>query len=392
MTSAHVDLVQIATWTGDTGLLNQFVDTGIALPAAGIDALVVQASGRTSAVFSEERLNTLERAAAGDEVTPANSLPLSEIGVSLDFVTNLGCSAPTSAAPWGTLLIAYRNGGTNTVTLWHLEPADVTTAELTADTAARLAPPLTAETRGRYLQQSPTGETLVFAADPPPIPAGDAYATPEAYRARNRSSEQDDDLVAEALTASARHLDWMLGLCPGGLSPLPERTLTFWPRRRPSRVLWPRDAEGRLWPLRDISTIAFDYAGTGTPERTVTFADCDWIVGHPHNSPPWRSLRILEAHRDAPYSVWPSDPGTATLVASPGHDTTPPSAVELVIHTAREILDGHLGGAAAVFAALDDPVAMNTPMAALWRNLKREHGVGRPSLAGVVASAASRPR
>ena len=168
--------------------------------------------------------------------------------------------------------------------------------------------------------------------------------------------------------------------------------MTFWPPIRPSRVLRFRDSEGRAWPWRTITVIGVDYGGTGAPDHVWTLDDEDWLVPQPHGGRPWRSLRIHESHRRATESVWPSDPGTVTVTGEPGHDATPEPITEITVHVAREMRDGHLGGAAAVFTALDSGVSVEAPAARLWAEIKREWSAGRPGRLGVVTSAAARRR
>lgn len=220
-----------------------------------------------------------------------------------------------------------------------------------------------------------------------------AYATVAQYKARNQSADSADDLVAEVLLSTSRHLDARLGWPPGGLAPMPAQTVVFWPRR-PSRTLRCRDAEGRLWPWRTIETIDADYTGTGAPDHRWTFDDEAWIVGQPQGGDrPWRTLRMLEAHRRAAESVWPSDPGTVTITGEPGHHAIPPDVSELTIHVARETLDSHLGGAAAAYAALDAAAPAGPDrVAMLWRRVEREHSAGKLSRYGLTASGAAARR
>ena len=186
---AHVDLIEVgsAEVTADTGI--KWVDTGIALPDADVDALVVRVGDRTSAVFSEARLNALERGAPGSIPTAAESLPLTEIGVSGDFTgLVVGCGPVTDGAPRGTLLVGGNPQRPIPVTLWHMEPAAVGIGELDQALAGRVAPPLTEETRGRFLRQSPDGETLelVETGDPPEAPpAPRSYDPDEGATAAN---------------------------------------------------------------------------------------------------------------------------------------------------------------------------------------------------------------
>ena len=251
-------------------------------------------------------------------------------------------------AAWPALFFAAATGDVAFDTTTHGELSGT----LTAPVRARLAPTPTPETRGRYVRQSPDAETYELTVEAP-LAGTDAYVTAEQYRERNANPEGEDDLVAAVLLAVSRHLDRALGYCPGGLGPIDERSMTFWPQRRPSRVLRPRDSEGHLWPIRAVTSIAVDYSGSGTPDATWNLTDQPWIVGQPHGGRPWRALRILESHRDAAYATWPTDPGSVTIAATYGHPTIEPAAIELVTHVAREVLDGHAGGAAAIFAALD---------------------------------------
>lgn len=216
-----------------------------------------------------------------------------------------------------------------------------------------------------------------------------AYATPADYRARNASTAADDGLAAEAIDAASRYLDRRLGWRPGALGPLPDETLTLWPAE-PSRVLRLRDESGLAWPLRAVTAVTADYTGSGRG----TSWDPDeepWIVPVP-STPPHRSLRIRETHPRAPRGVWPSDPGSVTVTGSPGRAAVPPAVRELVIHTAREILDGHSGGAAAVYAALEAGVPTDGRTAALWRIIAREYSAGRPGRLGAPVSAAATSR
>lgn len=403
MPSAHVDLVEVGSvalapgGAQDTG--RAFADTGIELPASGIDALVVRVGTRTSSVFSESRLTGLDRAAAGDAPTAATQLPLQQIGVSTPIETTvLGCSAATAAAPRGTLLV----GGVPTrplqVTLWHLAPADVGVTDLDAAAAQRLVPTPTEATRGRYVRQSVDGETYELTVDAPAADVGDLYATPQQYRARTGAKETavDDDVLTETFATVARLMDRRLGWAPGALGPITgERTLTFWPGRRPNRVLYLRDAEGHVWPLRSWTSIACDYSGSGTADTTIgASGDVDWVVGLPSDpSRPHRALRILEAHADAVESFWPADPGYVSVTGSGwGHAQVVSAARDLVIHVSRTLLDSTSGGAAAAVRAFDDTIRTIDAAGRLWRLLEMEFSAGRPGRLGVLSSAAGRRR
>lgn len=219
---------------------------------------------------------------------------------------------------------------------------------------------------------------------------GTAYATAAQYRDRSQSPASSDELVDDVLVAASRYLDRRLGWCPGGLGPLPEQTVTFWPSVYSRRVLRFRDAEGQAWPWRSITEIAVDYAGTGVPDKTWALVDESWIVPLPQGGPPWRSLRIHESARGATESAWPSDPGTVKITGAPGRDAVPHAVQELTIHVARAILDGHAGGAAAVIGALEAGVSVDREAAMLWRRMEMEFSAGRMGRLGVVASAAGR--
>ena len=233
-------------------------------------------------------------------------------------------------------------------------------------------------------------------ADPPRPVMVEPYADATQYRARNGSSEADDAIVTGILIASSRTLDRRLGWCPGGLGPIPARAVTFWPDRRPSRILRLRDTEGHLWPLRPDAgpvTISVDYSGTGEATHTWTLADEAWIVPQPDGGDrPARSLRIHESHLDAIQSVWPSDPGNVTITSPWGHNEIVDGVRELVIHVTREIRDGHAGGAAAVYAALEAGIDVNAQMGRLWRSIEKASSAGRLAHLGVVSSAGAARR
>ena len=82
-------------------------------------------------------------------------------------------------------------------------------------------------------------------------------------------------MLTETFAAAARLVDRRLGWAPGALGPISgSRTVTFWPPRRPSRVLHLRDAEGGVWPLRSWTSIACDYSGRGVADTVIDAGRC----------------------------------------------------------------------------------------------------------------------
>ena len=219
-----------------------------------------------------------------------------------------------------------------------------------------------------------------------------AYATAVAYRERTGSTVAQDAVVDDVLVAASRYMDRRLGWFPGGLGPMPEQTVMFWPGPQPSRVLRFRDSEGQAWPWQCITSVAVDYGGTGSPDATWMLEAQTWLVLLPQGGPPYRSLRIQESARAATESVWPADPGTVTVTGKPGREAVPLAVREMVIHVARAILDGHAGGAAAVIGALESGVSVGNEMSRMWRRMEMEYSAGRMGRLGVVASAAGRSR
>ena len=226
------------------------------------------------------------------------------------------------------------------------------------------------------------------------------YADADEYLARNRpnpgTSTDDTALIGQVLDASARLIDRRLGWCPGAFAPIPQRTVRFWPRRRPQRILRLRDSEGLGWPLRDWTEISVDYTGSGTPTRTWTRDDDgDWIVALPDDATgrPHRKLRILESHRDAVESVWPCDPGYVDVTGPWGWAVTPEPIVELSVSVARQMLDAHLGGASAMVNVLDaGRQVMGGSASKLWRHVEMEYSAGRMGRLGLVSSASGSRR
>jgi len=382
MAGPHVDLEVVGSVTlvvpdHDTG--NDFADTGIALPDGDIEALVVSAGGRTTAVFGEDRLSGLEPASQGDTPDGATRLSLREIGVSGSFnpAESLGRTAGREGAPRGTLLVGGVPPRPLEVTVWHLVPAGVDSSAVASGLS--LVPAPTEATRGAYLRQSAGSEALEWAAAPPPAPppAG-LLATPEQYRARNGGSPERDQLYGAVLAAVSAHVTARLGWAPGTLGPLPERSVTFRPGR-PSRRLSLWTAAG-AWPWRSVSAVAVDRSGSGRPDATYEVGG--WIVGSPDGGP-WRSLLVLDGRADAAEPCWPGWPGSVTVTGLPGHQAVRPDLTELVCHCAREILDGHKAGAAGVFAALEDGVRVSAA-GAIWAQLRRELSAGRPDRVGLL--------
>ncbi|MYD87965.1 MAG: hypothetical protein F4Y14_18395 [Acidobacteria bacterium] len=271
--------------------------------------------------------------------------------------------------------------------------------DLSTQVRARLAPTPTEATRGRYVRQSPDGETYELTDEAPVGATENTYATIAQYRARTGAAENvvSDDVLTETFETVARFLDRRLGWCPGGLGPISgEHTLTLWPAARASRILYLRDAEGHLWPLRSWSSIAFDYSGSGTPDFTAASDDdVAWIVGQPAgaDSRPWRALRILEAHSDGRYGIWPTDPGTVAITGTGwGHGSVVGAARDLVIHVSRAMLDSHAGGGAAVAEIFEQTIRTVDAASRMWRLLEMEFSAGRPGRLGVLTSAAGRRR
>ena len=271
---------------------------------------------------------------------------------------------------------------------------------LAAAVAARLAPELTAATRGQFVRQQLDAEALEFAVvegggGGGGDDAGDLYVTVDEYRNRTGAKEtaMSDETLRQAFGTVARLIDRRLGWAPGMLGPVSgERTVTFWPTRRPNRVLYLRDAEGGVWPLRSWSSIACDYSGRGTPDTTIG-GDAEWVVGLAHGDRPYRALRILEAHADAVESVWPGDPGTVAVTGSGwGHASIVGAATDLVIYTTRALLDSEQAGAAAAVKVFDSTVRTVDAAGRAWRLLEMEFSAGRPGRLGVLTSAAGRRR
>ena len=223
----------------------------------------------------------------------------------------------------------------------------------------------------------------------------DAYATPADYRARSGagSGGYGDDLLGEVLTAASRHLDRRLGRAAGSFTPdAAASPVEVWPHR-PSRVLDLIDASGAAltlqWPpdgaARDDIAVAADYSGDGgTPDWTAG-ADTDWLapVGEPGHAAALR-LRTARGGR----STWPSDPGTVTVTGRWGRPT-PPDIREAVVHSAREMLDSHLGGAAAVIAAFDGGAVDIAAMTGrVWRRIEQRWSAGRMERFGLAPSRA----
>lgn len=186
MTTPHIDLVVIGSETINV-VGRPFTATGIALPPAGADALVLRVDAPanaggdvTTAVFGEMRLLNLEHAAAGDQPTDANSLSLEKLSV-VAFAgavgTVIGVTDAAEGQPFGELLIGGFNVGAEiSVTLWHFEPAGVDLDSLDASLVARVLPqPTAAQARYRVaVNADGSGYTLVGADE-----AGDSGVTDE---------------------------------------------------------------------------------------------------------------------------------------------------------------------------------------------------------------------
>lgn len=226
-TGAHVDLVRVGTATVQV-IGRPFSATGIALPPAGADALVLRVHGpaslggdATTAVFGERRLLDLEHAEPNDQTTDANSLSLESLSV-VAFAgsvgTRIGVTDATEAMPFGELLIGgFNTGGEVTVTLWHMEPADIDSEALSATAAARLLPVPSPETRGFAVHQSEDGETYELVEDDGGGGGsgsdGSAYATVAEYskaltdRSELTRSDASVELIGLELDAAAAIID-----------------------------------------------------------------------------------------------------------------------------------------------------------------------------------------
>ena len=217
-----------------------------------------------------------------------------------------------------------------------------------------------------------------------------SYATSEEYYNRTGADATaiEEETLEDVLTTASRQLDRRLGWCPGGLGPIPSRTRTFWPGRRPDRILRLRDVEGQMWPLRSWTEIRLDFSGTGTADQTLD-GTVSWVVGQPEDGP-YRMLRLLEAHADATATVFPSDPGMVTITGSYGHTQVVPAARELVVHVAHTYLDSHSGGASAMVEVFEQTVRVDNRAGRAWRELEMEFSAGRMGRLGMVSSAAGR--
>ena len=275
--------------------------------------------------------------------------------------------------------------------------------------AARLAPEPGEATRGRYVRQSPTGESYELVAAGPgggdgPVPVSGLYCTVAEYRARNRSgpdavrysagvADRDDDLISSVLLMASRFIDRRLGWCDGGLAPVGDATMprTFWPAL-PSRVLRLRDSAGSMWPLREWTRIDIDYGGSGDPDYVIE-PPAPWVVPLPDTpTRPAKGLRLHVSRRGALTSIWPSDPGVVVVTGLWGWAAVPDPIRELVAHTAREVLDSHAGGSAAILATLDNTTRLSGTMSRMWRLVEMEYSAGRMERLGVIASSAGSRR
>ncbi|MYK02924.1 MAG: hypothetical protein F4037_13420 [Gemmatimonadales bacterium] len=162
---SHVDFVEIGRGTiADAGTVWQ--DTGIALPTPAEQGIVVRVVGFTTALFRAGRLTALEPVTAGASSSGTPQIPLTQLGVSADFwSTAFGRTADGNLAIT-TLGVASTS---TDVIVWHLEPHDIEASDLGSELLARILPVPTEATRGRYIRQSPDGETYELTLEAPEV-------------------------------------------------------------------------------------------------------------------------------------------------------------------------------------------------------------------------------
>ena len=389
-TGAHVDLVQVGTATVDL-IGHPFVATGIALPPAGADALVLRVDApeslggtATTAVFGEQRLLSLERAAANDGPTDANSLPLEDLSIvafSGSVATVIGLSAATDEMPFGELLMGgVHTGGRVTVTLWHMEPADVDLDALAASLSERVLPAPTPTKAGFAVRLNAEGTAYELVEDGGGG-AGEStsvYATPEQYKARSGAgTDIADTLLTEILTAASRHIDRKLRVVPGHFAPTANATRVF--RGAGGNVLRLRDAGGLSHGLRSVvdGGIRPDFDLTGRYDGYAWDFDDVWLWGLPENAAergePYSELE-LRPLQSAPLTIWPYDGGAVRIEGAWGWASTPNPIRELTIMIARDFRDSQRGGLAARVADFDESLVYRNDTWRLWRAVEREYG------------------
>ncbi|MDE0718693.1 MAG: hypothetical protein OXH64_12240, partial [Rhodospirillaceae bacterium] len=164
MTAPHVDFESVGHIDRAEDVGRLWWATPIALPDSGIEALLIRVFDAWSSVFPEARLRDTDPVTVG-QPGQNTGLALSDVGDGTFSGHRIGHTAPTDEAPHGFLAVSAT--GTGRIELWHLDPADIDLDALDPALRARILPDPTEATRGRYLRQSPDGETYELVGDPP---------------------------------------------------------------------------------------------------------------------------------------------------------------------------------------------------------------------------------
>ena len=215
-----------------------------------------------------------------------------------------------------------------------------------------------------------------------------AYADFTQYKARQPADDTQQERIGEVLVAASRYLDRKLNCMPGGFGPLDDLTLRFWAMG--TRVLWLRNEEGLICPLRTVVAdgIRPDFDFRGDYDNTAWKWDLDatWLHGIPDYAEavgvPYRALGILP-YDNAQIGVWPAAGAAVRIEGNWGWASVPSPIRELTIYLARAISDSHQGGAGAIVGAFDEAIQVTDQARRFWRSAMSEYSYGSMSKIGV---------
>lgn len=167
-----------------------------------------------------------------------------------------------------------------------------------------------------------------------------------------------------------------LGLCPGAFNTVASSARTF--DAYGGRELWLRDRERMAHPFTAIAAdgIGIDTDVDATYDGKVIDLTDAWVRGLPDSadvfSRPYYGLELLPISSADP-STWPMRPASVRITATWGWAAVPGEVLELTVHLARDLIEGHLGGAVVELPTLEGagglPLTQQTWR--IWRELRQ---------------------